>query len=506
MSEVKLPRGWETVTLDKISKFVIGGDWGKDPDKFWGEDFVEVACIRGSEIKNWGKEKGKTASIRLIKESSLEKRELIVGDLLIEISGGGPDQPVGRVVRIDEEALSHHPKLPKVGTNFLRLLRIVDDVDNSYVNYYLQYFYHSGEVVKYQGGSNNLRNLKYKEYSKIDIPLAPLPEQQHIVARLDAVFGHLDVLKEKLDRIPVLLKNFRQQVLTQAVTGELTKEWREYSSFKGEKNSEAEEIIERLNKKRESLVKLKKIRKVILKETDKNDNLGDLPNSWVKVSLIEVANIIDPNPSHRMPEYVNDGIPFISTENIKGSQLDFQKGKKVTQRTLDEQIKRFDIKEGDFLFTRIGTIGKSCYLPTMREYALSHAVCIISSYLPDQLHPSFLKIILSSKVILDQSQDGIQSVGVPDLGMGKVRAFQIPLTSVEEQQEVVNIVEALGSLADKIESQYHSLKSKIDQLPQAVLAKAFRGELVEQKMKEYVRGARELGMVAEKMVEYTNNK
>lgn len=51
--------------------------------------------------------------------------------------------------------------------------------------------------------------------------------------------------------------------------------------------------------------------------------------------------------------------------------------------------------------------------------------------------------------------------------------------------------------SDKIESQYQSLKAKIDQLPQAVLAKAFRGELVGQEVKEYVREVGELGMVAE---------
>lgn len=58
-------------------------------------------------------------------------------------------------------------------------------------------------------------------------------------------------------------------------------------------------------------------------------------------------------------------------------------------------------------------------------------------------------------------------------------------------------VKALFDFADKMESQYQSLKSKIDQLPQAILAKAFRGELVGQEVKKYVREAGELGMVAE---------
>lgn len=362
-----------------------------------------------------------------------------------------------------------------VGADGTKIFKSKEEIDSRFFYYYIK-------TLKIPSFGYS-RHFKVFEY--LDFPLLSLTEQKRIVNKLDEVFGYLDNVREKMDRIPELLKNFRQQVLTQAVTGELTKEWRNLVTAEGEKLSDPEVIVEKLIKKRELLIKQKKVRKVDLKETDKNDNLGQLPRSWKKMSLIEVANIIDPNPSHRMPEYVNEGVPFISTENINGNQLDFQKGRKVAQKTLEEQIKRFDIKEGDFLFTRIGTIGKSCYLPVKREYALSHAVCVISSYLPDQLHPSFLKIILSSKLILDQSQDGIQSVGVPDLGMGKVRAFQIPLTSVEEQNEILNRVENLFEIADKIESQYQSLKAKIDQLPQAILTKAFRGELVEQEVKGY---------------------
>jgi len=477
MMEEKLPKGWIETTLGEIAKWGSGGTPSRSKSEYYNGNipWIKTGDLNDSII---------TEASEFITELGLKNSSAKLfpkGSIGLAMYGA----TIGKTAFFGIDAATNQA---------CAVAQPYEVINDKFLHNYLK-SQKRNFIDQGKGGAQpNISQTLIKAHP---ILLPPLSEQNRIVAKLDALFGHLDVLREKLDRIPVLLKNFRQQVLTQAVTGELTKEWREYSSFKGEKHSDAEEIIERLNKKRESLVKLKKIRKVILKQTDKNDNLGDLPNSWVKVSLIEVANIIDPNPSHRMPEYVSDGIPFISTENIKGSQLDFQKGKKVTQRTLEEQIKRFEIKEGDFLFTRIGTIGKSCYLPTMREYALSHAVCIISSYLPDQLHPSFLKIILSSKLILDQSQDGIQSVGVPDLGMGKVRAFQIPLTSVEEQQEVVNRVEALGSLADKIESQYQSLKNKIDQLPKAVLAKAFRGELVEQEVKEYVREVGELGMVAE---------
>jgi type I restriction enzyme S subunit len=219
MSEEKLPRGWSSLPLEDISDFVIGGDWGVDPESEINGDYSLVACIRGSEIKNWRVDKGKTASLRLIKQSSLEKRQLRLGDLLIEISGGGPDQPVGRVILIDEEALAQNAELPKIGTNFLRLIRLVDSVNCSFVNYYLQKFYITGKIVEYQGGSNNLRNLKYKEFSKIEIPLPALPEQHRIVAKLDAVFGHLDRIEARFESMKKLKDRLIDAFLTDTQTG-----------------------------------------------------------------------------------------------------------------------------------------------------------------------------------------------------------------------------------------------------------------------------------------------
>ena len=64
-----------------------------------------------------------------------------------------------------------------------------------------------------------------------------------------------------------------------------------------------------------------------------------LPDKWVWTRLSFIAEIIDPNPSHRMPKYVESGIPFISTENFyDNDKINFSIGKRVTEDTLQEQI------------------------------------------------------------------------------------------------------------------------------------------------------------------------
>jgi type I restriction enzyme S subunit len=143
----ELPKDWKWEKLGDALDFVIGGDWGKD-ENFEDSNYDLAYCIRGSEIKNWEEEKGKTASLRKIKRANIEKRKLIEGDILVEISGGGPEQPVGRTVLIDKIVLRYKPEIPKICTNFLRLIRPKEYVEGKFLNLYLKLFYYSGEIPR----------------------------------------------------------------------------------------------------------------------------------------------------------------------------------------------------------------------------------------------------------------------------------------------------------------------------------------------------------------------
>ncbi len=62
---------------------------------------------------------------------------------------------------------------------------------------------------------------------RLRVPLAPLNEQKRIADKLDAVLARVDACRERLDRVPAILKRFRQAVLAAATSGKLTEEWRE---------------------------------------------------------------------------------------------------------------------------------------------------------------------------------------------------------------------------------------------------------------------------------------
>lgn len=434
--EKQLPKNWTSTELHEIISYVIGGDWGKDID-FNDEEYIKVLCIRGSEIKNWTRDKGSTASFRKIKKSSLKSRKLELGDILLEISGGGPDQPVGRTVIVDNQALSYEPNTSKVCTNFLRLLRIEKKINSTFINHYLQFFYNSGEITKYQGGSNNLRNLKFKDYETIIIPLPPLAEQNRIVAKLDTLFAQLETIKASMAKIPVLLKEFRQQVLTQAVTGKLTEEWR--------KGKELEE--------------------------------------WKKISFGELMIGTPKNGAYYSRDLYGKGIRIIRIDAFYDGKL---KGWDLLQRVeVPEKDKEFyKIEIGNILINRVNSIeylGKCMLVEELPEECIYESNMMRVILNQSIASPAYIRTFLTSSIGLKELRKKAKhAVNQASINQQDVKAVEINLPSLKEQQEIVSRVESLFAKADAIEQQYQSLKEKIDTLPQALLHKAFKGELTQQ--------------------------
>src|SRR5947209_2431305 len=100
----ELPEGWTPASLRELVVHSLGGDWGKA----WNEAITHTeACsvIRGTEYRTWARSRAAGAAERYLKPASLERRRLREGDLVIEVSGGGPNQSVGRVLLIDSEAI-----------------------------------------------------------------------------------------------------------------------------------------------------------------------------------------------------------------------------------------------------------------------------------------------------------------------------------------------------------------------------------------------------------------
>lgn len=437
MSEEKLPKGWKSLKIGELSD-QINGKAFKPSD--WSTSGIPI--IRIQNLNN------PKAEFNYAKAEIEEKYHVKNGDLLFAWSGTPGTSFGAHIWERGNAYLNQHIFNIKITS---------DKIDRRF--YYYAFKIAVEKFIIQAQGTAGLAHITKGKFENTEIPVPPLPEQKRIVAKLDAAFGHLDSLREKLDRIPELLKNLRQQVLTQAVTGELTREWRT-----GKDLGEWEETT-----------------------------IGD---------LFEVKT--GGTPRRGVKEYYEGGtIPWVKSGLVK-NELIFEADEFITELAIkDSNVKIFPIDT--LLVAMYGegkTRGQVGWLKI--EATTNQAIAaLVNEDMPNITRTYVYYYCLSQyNDIRAKAEGGNQ----PNLNLSKIKEWEISIPPTDEQIEIVSRIDALFELSDKIESQYQSLKAKIDQLPQAVLAKAFRGELVGQEVKEYVREVGELGMVAERLEGYSKQK
>jgi type I restriction enzyme S subunit len=168
-----LPEDWELVSLNDNGIFgFINGLWkGKK------EPFVKINVLRNTNFENDGKISYKDVAELYVQKNHYKTRKLEKGDIILERSGGGPKQPVGRVVYFDLNSGNYS------FSNFTTRIRVLDKNRclSKYLHYFLLHFYNKGYTERLQKRTTGIRNLNFNEYKEMLIPLPSINEQNKIV-------------------------------------------------------------------------------------------------------------------------------------------------------------------------------------------------------------------------------------------------------------------------------------------------------------------------------------
>jgi type I restriction enzyme S subunit len=271
------------------------------------------------------------------------------------------------------------------------------------------------------------------------VPLPPRKEQGAIAAKLDTTLAAVDSCRQRLDGVEVLLKRFRQAVLAAATSGELTRKWR------GERGASMDEWSQKC--------------------------LGDV--------VIDIEAGLNVQCEERPPSDGERGLVKISavTWGI------FDENESKTLRAGHVVSEKNRIKAGDFLISRANTIELvgACVIVHEVNRALYLSDKVLRLLMPEEWKPWLLMCLRSNsgRDQIETLSSGNQ-LSMRNLSQKSLLSIRVPLPPPDEVEAAVTAANQLHAFADQLQAKLTSARQIVERLTPALLAKAFRGELVPQ--------------------------
>ncbi len=432
----EMPQGWAAAAVSNVIENLQSGFAS-------GEKNVEggVAHLRMNNIGLNGELV--LDLIRTVPEKLAKRRhEVRPGDVLVCTTNSGV--LVGKCAYFD---------LPGRFTfsNHLTRLRPKEDlVDGKFLRWNLWLHWKRGVFDDKCKHWVNQSTLPKEELLQDTVVVPPLDEQRRIVAKLEKLLGKVDACQQRLAKIPVLLKRFRQSVLAAACSGRLTADWREENSDASinmslkTKVSTAEESIE-------------------------------VPSPWIACRVGDVMQLKN-GFAFKSTDYTDKGVPLVRISNIQDGRVTLDVCAKIPPEKANWD---FGVENGDLLVAMSGaTTGKFGIYGGDERCLQNQRVGNIKILDISEVLLGYRNIYLQSlkRRIEEDAYGGAQ----PNISPAKIEALPFGCPPLAEQQEIVRRVEGLFTLADQIETRFQKALAQVDKLTPSLLARAFRGELLPQ--------------------------
>jgi type I restriction enzyme S subunit len=281
-----------------------------------------------------------------------------------------------------------------------------------------------------QGGAQP--NISQEILKAQTFPLPPLAEQRRIVAKLDALTARLARARAELDRVPVLADQLRTQVLKDAFAGRTPSSHVPFAH-------------------------------------------------WLTLPAAEACGKVQSGGTPKAG-FAAEGVPFLKVYNIVGQKVAFDyKPQYVTAAVHGTELRKSMAQPGDVLMNIVGPpLGKVAIVPDqLGECNFNQA---LTMFRPSDLVTSYwlYYFLCSGRSVASVVGETRGIAGQVNISLSQCRAFEIPIPPLSEQDPIVSDIEAAFARADRLEAEATRARTLLDRLESALLAKAFRGELVPQ--------------------------
>ena len=397
--------------LEDVCDFISGLWTGKKPP------YINVGVIRNTNFhKNGSLDFSDIAQLD-VEVKQFSTRQLKFGDIVLEKSGGGPKQPVGRVCVFDKEDGLYSL------SNFTSAIRIKNpkELDYRYLHYYLKHLYVAGETEKIQTHSTGIRNLQLGLYKEFLVPLPPLATQQLIVTKLDSIFAEIDIATA----VAVINSKNAEALFQSYLT----------------------EIFERG---------------------------GEGWNTTVLDKVCKVDRGSSPRPIKEYFTENDDGVNWIKIgDTEEGGKYIFSTNQKITK--VGAEKSRY-VEVGDFILTNSMSYGRP-YIMRINGYI--HDGWFVLRLNKD-IDSEYFYYLLTSPYVQKQFQSLAAGAVVKNISGDLVKKTVLPIPSLSEQKKLAEIFSEKQTVLKRLSEVYSEKLNELSMLKKSILTKAFAGELVKE--------------------------
>jgi type I restriction enzyme S subunit len=309
------------------------------------------------------------------------------------------------------------------------------------------------------------------------IPVPPLPEQKRIVAKVDGLTARTARARTDLARIPTLMAQYKQRILALAFSGELTTGWR--SSTEGGEIQGAD-MLDVVARQKEQIRQERSIRNNGRNRSlsVQSPDLPALPSSWAWATFNDCS--WDLTVGHVGPmkdRYVDEGIPFLRSLNIRENFVDLQKVVYIDEKFHGE-LRKSEIRAGELVVVRTGAPGTAAVVPE----TLGRANCsdLVIARLVPAVNPHYAAYYMNSQFARSAVRGMQVGVAQQHFNVGAMSQMPVPVAPEQEQTEIVRRIESAFNWLDRMAADHDAASKLLPKLDAAILAKAFRGELAPQ--------------------------
>jgi len=324
------------------------------------------------------------------------------------------------------------------GSTEFHVLRASDAVLPEYVYHFIRQESFRRSAEQEMTGSVGQKRVPADFLVRTEVPLPPLAEQKRIVAKVETLLARVNAARQRLAKVPALLKRFRQSILAAACSGRLTEDWRD------------------------------------------ENTVEDPDQSWESTEASEICELVQSGTTPRDRAVLTSGVPFLKVYNIVDQRVAFkEKPQFISEETHTGGSRRAISKPGDVIMNIVGPpLGKVAVIPDdYPEWSVNQAIAVFRA--GPRLDRQFLFHLLCSGLpyegVLRETRG---SAGQSNISLSQCRNMIFRVPPLAEQHEIVRRVEALLARADRIEKRLAAATRRVESLTQAILAQAFRGELV----------------------------